>query len=146
MPDTAYKRCGGCGETKTLEEFHRSKQSRDGRAWRCKLCKREGQREWDSANREKKREYVRRYRTKHPEKEKENRTRWRDANRDKMHAHAVLQWAVFKGRVVKPESCESCSRSGDLEAHHADYTKPLDVEWLCLVCHGETRHVGEEKE
>lgn len=32
-------------------------------------------------------------------------------------------------------------RTYSLNAHHADYSRPLDVEWLCIGCHSR-RHRG----
>lgn len=42
-----------------------------------------------------------------------------------------------KRGLVKKGPCEVC---GDpkVEGHHADYSKPLEVRWLCAVHHGET--------
>lgn len=31
-----------------------------------------------------------------------------------------------------------------MQGHHPDYSKPLEVEWLCPRCHG-ARHVGRER-
>jgi len=43
-----------------------------------------------------------------------------------------------KGVLIAPKHCESCDvESGDLHAHHKDYSMPLDVEWLCRSCHSE---------
>jgi uncharacterized OB-fold protein len=53
--------------------------------------------------------------------------------------------AVEEGRLVKPTACERCGRSSaNLQAHHEDYSRPLDVEWLCETCH--KRHHKEEKD
>ena len=41
-------------------------------------------------------------------------------------------------QAYKPECCESCGAATNsrlLHGHHADYSKPLEVEWLCRKCH-----------
>lgn len=46
----------------------------------------------------------------------------------------ALRW----GRMTKPTTCGQCARacsSRRLHAHHADYSKPLEVQWLCVDCH-----------
>lgn len=40
-----------------------------------------------------------------------------------------------RGHLV-PEPCFGCG-SEEVEMHHHDYSKPLDVEWLCRPCHME---------
>ena len=49
------------------------------------------------------------------------------------HPHSVVQKAILSGRLVR----EPCSRCGapKAQAHHEDYSKPLDVAWLCRKCH-----------
>jgi len=54
------------------------------------------------------------------------RTRARDA----------IKRAVKRGDIIRPEVCDDCGLPGKIEAHHADYFKPLEVEFLCLRCHG----------
>lgn len=41
----------------------------------------------------------------------------------------------------RPTKCGRCHRDCTPEAHHSDYTKPLDVEWLCSKCHGKEHRV-----
>jgi DNA-directed RNA polymerase subunit RPC12/RpoP len=53
----------------------------------------------------------------------------------KLVARALLQAALARGEVVKPEQCMRCAGPGPLDGHHADYDKPLEVEWLCQRCH-----------
>lgn len=49
----------------------------------------------------------------------------------------MLQSAVASGRVER-RPCYDCG-AVKVEAHHPDYSKPLEVEWLCRRHHVE-RH------
>jgi len=56
---------------------------------------------------------------------------------NKQAARVELNKAINRGEVVKPDTCEVCNGTPDrLEAHHADYNKPLNVSWVCSGCHG----------
>lgn len=35
----------------------------------------------------------------------------------------------------QPEACSWCGKAAKLVKHHPDYAKPLEVVWLCRVCH-----------
>lgn len=54
-------------------------------------------------------------------------------------AHQEVMKAVARGRLIRPDDCEACGYVGratrDIHAHHDDYSKPLDVRWLCSSCH-----------
>ena len=45
--------------------------------------------------------------------------------------------AVRKGDLIVPNKCKRCNKKKKLEAHHEDYSKPLEVTWLCRQCHNE---------
>lgn len=54
----------------------------------------------------------------------------------KSRASFVVRTALRDGSLVRPGCCEKChSIGGRLHAHHVDYLKPLDVQWLCPKCH-----------
>lgn len=57
--------------------------------------------------------------------------------RDK--ARRTLQAAVKSGAIARPDTCERCGAKPqarrEIQAHHADYSKPLEVSWLCRDCH-----------
>ena len=53
----------------------------------------------------------------------------------KKRARRLLNHAVLANRIERPELCQRCGNKGPLQAHHHDYDKPLDVEWLCRPCH-----------
>ena len=55
-------------------------------------------------------------------------------NKAKVKARAKLKNKISAGKICRGP----CARCGDpnSHAHHHDYEKPLDVEWLCAKCHG----------
>lgn len=63
--------------------------------------------------------------------------RFREENPRKYTAHTMVNNALRDGRMTKPDSCEDCGRGGAIHGHHDDYAKPLDVRWLCAVCHSQ---------
>lgn len=48
-------------------------------------------------------------------------------------AHAIVCAARKRGEII-PEPCERCN-APDALAHHEDYSKPLEIMWLCPSCH-----------
>jgi hypothetical protein len=50
--------------------------------------------------------------------------------------NAVVTQAIKRGYLARPESCEMCGRRAYVQAHHDDYSRWLDVRWLCSACHG----------
>lgn len=51
-------------------------------------------------------------------------------------AHWMIHEAVERGRLIRPSACEECGTAEvAIDAAHADYSKPLDVRWLCKPCH-----------
>ena len=55
----------------------------------------------------------------------------------------IVRSAVRSGELVKPGVCPSCG-SDVVQGHHDDYSKPLDVRWVCPVCHAAIRF-GESR-
>lgn len=60
---------------------------------------------------------------------------WIRNNPEKVKAHRLVQNAVKQGIIYKSETCEACKRKTRLSGHHNDYSKPLEVIWLCGSCH-----------
>lgn len=61
--------------------------------------------------------------------------RWRERNPHKVRAQNVLNYAIKKGRIRRPDRCEFCGAACRVHGHHRNYAKPLDVVWLCPRCH-----------
>jgi hypothetical protein len=69
-----------------------------------------------------------------------NRKHWeKEPNRRK--ARAKVMYAVMIGKLGKPSDCEVCGTTGRIEGHHLDYSKPLEVSWLCVSCHADYHRV-----
>jgi len=45
------------------------------------------------------------------------------------------RYLIKKGALMRPDLCENCSDTCKPDAHHCDYKKPRDIQWLCLPCH-----------
>lgn len=68
------------------------------------------------------------------------RKKWLAANKDTDHyklqrrAHHAVEQEVRMGRMTR-QPCEYCGSTEQVHAHHDDYSKPLDVRWLCVSHH-----------
>jgi hypothetical protein len=126
------KKCFKCKEIKDIEEFYKHPAMSDGHLGKCGECTRKD----SSLQRWGKIDLIRKYdRVRGHRHSAEYLRRYRAINPDKSRAVQKVKRAVASGRVKKPDQCFACGAGGRLEAHHKDYTKPLDVTWVCSVCH-----------
>ena len=64
----------------------------------------------------------------------ERTSRWKKSVPQEVHAaHDAVESAIAKGALVR-QPCEVCGAER-VDAHHDDYSKPLDVRWLCRGHH-----------
>lgn len=133
------KHCRKCSRDLPRKAFHKNNRSRDGlQAWCCQ-CRSAYNR--TPEERAKNRISWRRYaqsdygKTSIPAKKKrtyeKNKMKWRP----KDYARQALHRAIKRGEVLRLR-CENCGNPRS-QAHHHDYSKPLDVIWLCQRCHAE---------
>lgn len=142
------KKCFKCGEEKPLTEFYKHPQMSDGRVNKCKACNKKDVREnyrkninyyksFDQIRNQKRKEYIKKkneaYQKKNPELVLRAKKKWSSKNKLKQAAIHLLNNAKRDGRV-KPGKCQICGYR-NVEAHHYDYTKPLNVVWLCKKHH-----------
>jgi hypothetical protein len=120
---TDLKRCTRCDTLQPRDAFYRNSASRDGRQTRCKPCFAASRMSDPEAGRAR--------------REREDPQRRR--------AYREVEKAVRAGRLIRPASCERCDTDRiAIQAHHADYSRPLDVTWLCASCH-KTLHLEGER-
>lgn len=130
------KCCSRCGKVKAISEFHKTGGSRI-HSW-CKSC----------SKAERRRRYLLRKQT-----ELSMNAKWRKSHRPLMRkygreyaqrslfqnaARVQVRLALKYGRL-KRNPCEVCGNK-KVEAHHDDYTKQLNVRWLCKNHHEEVHH------
>ncbi len=143
------KRCFKCGEVKEYCdpnvfgkaggrcEFYHHKKMADGHFNKCKACACADV----AANSEKTREKRSKYeqaRSQEPERKANVLTylaSGRRRNPEKSAARMAVNYALKTGNLVKTP-CEVCGNPKS-QAHHPDYSKPLDVRWLCFRHHRE---------
>lgn len=130
------KTCFKCGETLPLTQFYRHPQMADGHLNKCKVCARKDVRLNRRANRD--------YYNKYDSRRYKEMQRWPQRDAQKRRATAMVNIRVQRGTMVRPTNCAQCGRTDlPIEAHHDDYSKPLDVRWLCTSCH-DNEHAMEQ--
>jgi hypothetical protein len=131
------KTCFKCKLTKSLPEFYKHPDMTDGYLGKCKDCAKHDALLHRSQNIDRIREYDRqRGKTKDRIRENTRRAVLRHlANPQQYKAQYLLTNARRDGRIITPDRCSRCGKVGRVHGHHKDYTKPLEVVWLCPVCH-----------
>lgn len=145
----AEKECLHCRQVKPLSEFWKSRLGKMGTKSYCKNCGSEKyyeRRKNDIAARAKA-HYIAnvqemrakgRGRKKDKSKEYQKSRAWAKKNPQKRRAHEKVKIAKRDGKLV-PLPCEICG-STNVQAHHEDYSKPLEVRWLCRLHHESVHH------
>lgn len=150
------KQCDRCKEAKSLDLFHKDKTKKDGKHNRCKACALLYSRErWAEKSELLKRQARDRYtkgcrresflkKMEDPKKREAHMKRVREyeSRQDpaKARARQRVRQAILNGKMVRPDFCSVCGEREKVQGHHADYSKPLEVQWLCQKCHSRTHH------
>ena len=146
------KMCKKCGAEKELTEFYKHPKMADGHLNICKECIKVYATTYRKTNIEKIKEYDRhrpnqkeRYLKQKEQRENDvfkketylkSKKEWDARNRHKKNAHTVVRRAIKSGKITKPDRCQICGKVGEVQAHHEDYNKPLEVIFVCSNCHG----------
>jgi hypothetical protein len=129
------KFCKYCNTFKDIDDFSKHHGMKDGHLGKCKVCASAFTRKWYRDNITTRISY---------EKERSNnadrkvaRIKYQKEGRERnalaYKSHNAVSSAIREGRIVK-QPCQKCGLE-KAEAHHPDYSKPLEIEWLCRPCH-----------
>ena len=128
--------CKQCGEQKELTEYYRRSATANGYFGKCKVCVSADARARRQDPRVRDRllaqdnEAHRRWRQANSTKVADNLRQYRSKNKEKVRAWNMVAW-----HLENPGVCSDCGSASRIHAHHNDYSKPLDVRWLCAACH-----------
>ncbi len=140
------KTCTKCNITKPLAEFYKHPTGKNGFNAQCKMCVRQAigvyqntpqfkdyQKMYRSS--EKCRESKKAYQTSARGKQTylENTLRYNAQNPEKKAVHVATSRAIRSGVLIR-QPCEVC-QNPKTDGHHPDYSKPLEVLWLCRKHH-----------
>lgn len=134
------KVCFKCMQAKPETEFYRHRAMADGLLNKCRDCTRMDVRK----NRLMKLEQYRSYdiqRAKTPARKRKsvaNTRRKRKMVLGYSGAHRAVARALRSG-VLSRQPCAMCNTTAWVAAHHDDYSRPLEVIWLCPEHHA-ARH------
>ena len=117
------KICTKCNKGGEGVRFYRKRTTPSGLSYTCTVCDRARDELWKSKNRTRYNEIRYAYMKRFPERQK---------------ARDAVKRALVRGELVK-KSCEVCGEIKS-QAHHEDYTKPLEVIWLCTTHHAKKHY------
>jgi hypothetical protein len=144
------KKCIACHIEKPIGSFYAHPMMADGTLNKCKECCKKHATEHRNANLDRVRAYDRKRGTnearlaavKKYQKTKRGREisskakrEWAARNYIKKKATETVNNALRDKKLFKSETCSRCGLPGKLQAHHPDYSKPLDVLWVHDSCH-----------
>ena len=133
------RRCPKCGVDKPLTEFYLKDKATNRVGGKCKPCHMNDVRAYRAAHLEYYRE-IDRKRSMLPHRVNA-REQWASNHPERFNAKRLVENAVKAGRIVKLP-CMVCG--GVAEAHHPDYSAPLDVVWLCRFHHKQAHAMAKK--
>jgi hypothetical protein len=134
------KTCFKCGNLKPLDDFYRHSAMGDGYLGKCKDCTRQDVSE-NYRKRHARYAAYERERSQRPERKAaaiDYQRMRRLRNPQKYAAWTAVGHAIRDKRLIR-QPCEVCGDPKS-QAHHDDYSKPLDVRWMCFRHHREIAH------
>lgn len=134
------KNCFKCNINKPLSEFYKHKMMADGHLNKCIDCAKKDVNLHRKSNLLRIRSYdIERGKLPHRKAQSVINTRFIRANtQGYLAAHNKVARALKNGTLERMPCC-MCGTLKNIHAHHDDYSKQLEVMWLCVI-HHKSRH------
>jgi hypothetical protein len=144
------KVCRECNKEKELHDFYKHSAMADGHLNKCIECVKTRVHKHRESNLDKIREYDkkramlphrvqarREYIQTEAGKEAKKRgiQNYHKKFPMKYAARVITGNAIRDGKLIPQKNCSQCNSDKRIQGHHDDYTKPLEVRWLCEPCH-----------
>jgi hypothetical protein len=127
--------CSVCKQDKTIDSFYLKKNNKAS-SW-CKSCYAEYYKINKQIISDAQKDY-RKTKSCLLARLKRHLNNWENMSFYSQRRRAVktVRIALACGEISRSDICEICgARTLFIDAHHHDYTKPLDVSWMCRKCH-----------
>lgn len=137
------KTCTKCKIEKPLSEYHKSssKYALDGHFYYCKVCKSSVSSVEYKKNREGYFRRAKKFRSTEKGKELAKKNYYdTKKNRPVIYAARVALNNAVQNGTLKRLPCEACGAL-KTDGHHPDYSRPLEVNWLCRLHHMEIHKI-----
>lgn len=131
------KECFKCHRILEITEFYIHTRMKDGHLNKCKECTKKDVSERYRVAFEDRACYERKRNNRKERKQQARRylVNYRNLYPEKYHARNLVHSAIKRGVIIRPNACSICGIECKPHAHHEDYSKPLDVVWVCVRCH-----------
>lgn len=138
----AFRRCTKCRmEKPNTTEYFLPRDKGGSISSICRPCERlrnlvrSRDKDWAKAKYEKQKvRNIALYGTAINPKMRAGKIRYRKKHPERHRAHVLVQQSIARGKLNRLP-CEVCGANA--QAHHDDYSRPLDVRWLCRFHHYE---------
>jgi hypothetical protein len=144
------KQCTKCGVSKAAEFFYKNVSAEDGLTSACNVCLSQYQKtrraklgalkpsDWKKKTADKA-AYMREWKAKNPTRMTLLKKRWLENNPQRAKVKDAVKYALKTGKLTRLP----CFVCGELKSqgHHPDYSRPLDVVWLCKPHHDEVHRI-----
>ena len=146
----SMKTCTKCKRNLPETKYHKDKSRKDGMQYTCKRCQSNLKMAWEKDHPARCRATWQKYNAAHRSEVNERCRKYRASRQLEIAEYNRRRYPLYKKEIAAvsranyaksigilvPQPCTACGSTRNIDGHHDDYNKPLEVRWLCRLCHG----------